>query len=230
MKQIILSIVCIIVLISCSENSHIPNTSIIDELPTNELAEVLEYEKEHPNSQVSFEKLYTGVRELVDTLSEVDKAKYLKLTYRELYSSILEVNDSTLINKLNAEWQAKYDELLPRAKQEGKEFFTNQAISIRALSAKYYSLTNRKFYVFSYLRSNHLLKYYNVYVHSEDDLWDESNWNYVEYIHSYIDQSFTYQSIWTYKQALATIRDKYPFGYQYLLDRINQYEEYLESR
>lgn len=229
MKQIILTIICIILVISCSENSHIPNTSIIDEIPTNQLAEVLEYEKNHPYQQVSFKDIYTRVRKFVNNCPEVDKAKYLKLTYRELYNSILEVGDTTLNKKINDEWLAKYNELLPRAKQEGKEFFTNIAIGVRNEFAKCDYIENRNFDVNLYLRSNKLLKYYKYPIYYATDLWDERHWNYIEYIHSFIDESFTYESDWTHKRALETIKDKYPNGYQFLMDRFEEYEEYIHQ-
>ena len=60
-----------IFLVGCSKNSHIPNSSILETIPSQELSDILDYEKEHPVNGYRFEEMYPSIRTIVDDMGEI---------------------------------------------------------------------------------------------------------------------------------------------------------------
>ena len=86
-----------VIISACSKNLHIPNKSIIEEIPTNELSDILDYEKTHKVAYGAFngfEEMYPSIRKVVENMSEIERAKYAKLSYRELANAQIESEDS----------------------------------------------------------------------------------------------------------------------------------------
>lgn len=85
--RIFLSIIFACLLFSgCGNKSPLPDTSIIDELSSADIAKIIEYEKSHEPvfSDGDFSENYSELRESVDRLSNSEKYHFAPLTYREL--------------------------------------------------------------------------------------------------------------------------------------------------
>lgn len=91
-----------IILGSCSS---IPSKSIMEPLETDELAKIIK-------SDTMFETFYSTVSKVVETLSDIDKAKYSDITYSSFYDCYKFMNDSNqtkpLAKEFEAEWNDKY--------------------------------------------------------------------------------------------------------------------------
>lgn len=90
------------ILVSCSS---IPSKSIMDPLETNELATIIK-------KDTLFEKFYTSVRNKVEKLSDIDKAKFSDITYSSFYDCYKFTNDTNQVKPLakqfESDWNQKY--------------------------------------------------------------------------------------------------------------------------
>ena len=229
MKKILFALLSLILLVACSKNSHIPNTSILDEILSEELSDVLDYEKSHEINYGGFngfEEMYPAIRGVVKEMSEIEKAKYARLTYRELVNAQIASSDSTLHNKYAKQWKEKYDSYLPKAKQIAKEMENNMLISYRleATMSNSYGFSNFR----NWLRRNGYSKYLSsavvdmVYV-------NEDSWIYENIMKDKIDSDFDTESNWVAMKMLESVKDKYPLGYEFLLKRRQEYQSAMDE-
>lgn len=218
-----------ILLLACSKNSHIPNTSILDEIPSEELSDILDYEKSHEINYgefKGFEEMYPEIRKVVKNMSEIDKAKFVKLTYQELVNAEIASSDSTLYNEYSKQWKEKYDSYLTEAKQIAKEMENKILISYRieAIQSNSYDFSDFR----NWLRRNGYSKYLSsavvdmVYV-------NEDSWHYENIIKDKIDSDFDTECNWVALKMLESIKDKYPLGYEYLLQRRQEYQSVMDE-
>lgn len=214
------------ILVACSKNSHIPNTSILDEIPSQELSDVLDYEKEHPVIGYSFEEMYPTIRSIVGNMSEIEKAKYAKLTYRELFNTQCAVDDSIQQAKYREEWQTKYDELLPQAKSKASEIESNITLGFRMYA---YQSNNYGFSSFrDYLRRNGYNKFLNSSVIGPQYI-DDNSWRYDAIISEYIDKDFKPQEEWVTNKILDDTQSKYPLGTEFIREQYEKtYQKYRD--
>lgn len=212
MKKVFLILIPFL-LIACSKNSHIPNTSILDEIPSQELSDVLDYEKKHPIHGYNFEEMYPTIRNIVNDMTEIEKAKFAKLTYRELFNSQCEVDDTIKQAKYRKEWQRKYDELLPIAKYKASQLESDITIGFR-----YYAY-ERSSYDFSsfrnYIRQNGYNKFLSTTVVGPQYI-NDSSWHYDAIITEFIDKDFKPEDEWVTYKILDDIQSKYPLGTEFL--------------
>ena len=205
-----------ILLVGCSKNSHIPNSSILEAIPSQELSDILDYEKEHPVNGASFEVMYPSTRNVVDNMGEIEKAKYAKLTYRELFNTLYAVEDTTKQAKYRKEWQAKYDELLPQAKTKASQIETEITIGFSTYA---YQSNNYCFSLFrNYLRQYGYNKFIDSGVLDPQDINDNS-WRYDAIITEYIDKDFMSQDEWVTYKILDEISSKYPLGSEFIREQ-----------
>lgn len=218
MKRLLLFLVPFL-LVACSKNNHIPNTSILDEIPSQELSDVLEYEKEHPISGYSFEEMYPTIRAIVSNMTEIEKAKYAKLTYRELFNTQCAVDDSIQQAKYREQWQAKYDELLPQAKAKASEIESRIDIGFRVYA---YQSNNYGYSSFrNYLRGNGYNKFLAPSAIGPQFI-DDKSWHYDAIISEYIDKDFKPKDEWVTYKILDDIQSEYPLGTEFIRE---QYEK-----
>lgn len=211
-------------LVSCSKpNSHIPDTSIIDELSVDELSDILDYEKSHEINYEGFEEFYPQLRRSVSIMSQMEKAKFSKLTYRELLNGYIEYNDTTGTSELKDEWEELYNSYLPKAKLMAREMdrnITNEYRMEAFASGNYndFDFLRRRGYA-KYLRGNGaLLPQYIT----------EESWNYEAIIKDKIDSDFRSKESWVRRQKLEKIKDNYPMAYEVLSARQNALEQELD--
>lgn len=223
MKKL-LTLLLPLLLMACSNNSHIPNTSILDEIPSQELSDVLDYEKQHPVNGYSFEEMYPAIRSIVTNMSEIEKAKFAKLTYRELFNTQCAVDDSIQKANYRRQWQARYDELLPQAKSKAAEIEANITNGFRVYA---YQSNNYGFSSFrDYLRRNG----YNKFLHSSvlaPQYIDDKSWRYEAIIAEYIDEDFKPQEEWVTNKILDDTQNKYPLGTEFIREQYTKtYQKY----
>ncbi|MBD5361759.1 MAG: hypothetical protein HDR81_02965 [Bacteroides sp.] len=215
MKKILFFLITIL-LVGCSKNSHIPNFSILEAIPSQELSDILDYEKGHPVNGSSFEEIYPSIRAVVDNMGEIEKAKYAKLTYRELFNTLCAVEDTNKQAKYRKEWQTRYDELLPQAKAKASQIETEILIGFRT-----YSFKSNNF-GFSSFR-NYLRQYgYNKFLNSSviGPLYiDDNSWRYDAIITEYIDKDFMPKEEWVTNKILDETNSKYPLGSQFIREQ-----------
>lgn len=89
----------LLLLYSCS---NIPNKSIFESLSTEELSKIIK-------NDTLFIDFYENHRKIAEKLNEIDKAKFNDLTYRDLYKMYSYMNDTTVMNPLNEEWDAEWN-------------------------------------------------------------------------------------------------------------------------
>lgn len=229
MKKILFALLFMILLLACSKNSHIPNTSILDEIPSKELSDILDYEKSHGINYggfKGFEEMYPTIRDVVKNMSEIDKAKFVKLTYQELVNAEIASSDSTLYNEYSKQWKEKYYSYLPEAKQIAKEMENKILISYRIedIQSNSHSYSNFR----SWLRRNGYSKYLSSSVVCMAYV-DEDSWHYEKIIKDKIDSDFDTECNWVALKMLESIKDKYPLGYEYLLQRRQEYQSVMDE-
>lgn len=208
-----------LILVGCTKNSHIPNSSIIEEIQTNKLSDILDYEKKHPVYGYSFEEMYPEIRNSVSEMDEIEKAKYAKLTYREVFNTQCAVDDTIKRAKYREQWNAIYEELLPKAKSKASELEHDIITGSRA-----YAFDNNR-YDFSsfkdFLRINGYNKFLKAYVVGPQYI-DDDSWNYDAIITKYIDTDFRPCDEWITFKILDENQSKYPLGTQFVRE---QYEK-----
>lgn len=211
-------------LMACSNNSHIPNTSILDEIPSQELSDVLDYEKQHPVIGYSFEEMYPAIRSIVTNMSEIEKAKFAKLTYRELFNTQCAVDDSIQRANYRRQWQARYDELLPQAKSKASEI---EAKIINGFRVYCYKSNNYGYSSFrDYLRRNGYNKFLYPCVLAPQHI-DDKSWCYEAIIAEYIDEDFKPQEEWVTNKILDDTQSKHPLGTEFIREQYTKtYQKY----
>ena len=222
----------VVIISACSKNLHILNKSIIEEIPTNELSDILDYEKTHKVAYGAFngfEEMYPSIRKVVENMSEIERAKYAKLSYRELANAQIESEDSILLKTYEDEWQKKYDEMLPQAMTIAEEI-SNQIVSGLRIALFYHNNISIR----DYIKNEGLNKFIIGPIDFISELDDYSNkWRYEVIIREKIDSSFDSKEIWVRKKALETIKSKYPLGYDFLMDRLKpriDFYRYIEEQ
>lgn len=224
MNKFIITLLLAFTLVACSENGHIPDTSIIDELSTDELSDALDYERTHKlyygGFRKGFEDMYPMIRKYVNKMSEIEKARYAKLSYRELVNAQIAISDSIENKRMCEKWQEKYDAMLPQAKQIAKELGKEVHYGMM-----YYSYKNNEYGDAAFHRWARDNGYAQYFFPSAFLLDYDKHWNYVNIIKHKIDSDFDDEVLWVYKQMIKTIEDKYPLAYLFFLDR---YQESVE--
>lgn len=218
MKKFLLHF-CLVLLVvaisACSNNRHIPDSSILDEIPVKELSDVLEKEKEKKVEGFTFEEMYPKIRDIVDNMSDVEKARYAKLTYRELFNAQQAVDDTIQSAKLKEEWKRQYDKLLPQAKVKAKELETEILISYRNAYTKAYLFDDSRISFGSWLKENGYSKYLPTFLYSVNDITEDS-WKYPAIIRDFVDPNFTNEGYWITTQRLNSLEDRHPLAVEFL--------------
>lgn len=212
-----------ILLMACSKNSHVPDTSILDEIPSQELSDVLDYENKHPVNGYSFEEMYPTIRNIVNDMSEIEKAKFAKLTYRELFNSQCAVDDTIQQAKYRKEWQRRYDELLPHAKAKATQIESEITTGYRIYA--YHSNSYNLFSFRNYLRQNGYNKYLKTNIVGPQYI-DDDSWNYEVIMMEYLDRGFKPEDEWITNKILDDTQSKYPLGTEFLRQ---QYDKSYQS-
>lgn len=83
--------------------SPVPNTSVFENLSTQDLAKVLEVDP-------SFESMYLQVTEGIQSFNEIDKAKFNDITWKKLYAMHKYSSDSLKIAPLFEQWTQEWIE------------------------------------------------------------------------------------------------------------------------
>ena len=181
MKHLILILTASLMLLlcSCSKNTHIPEISILDEIPSLELSDILDYEREHPVDGFSFKEMYPKIRNIVREMDEIDKANYVKLTYRELFNAQCAVDDTTRQASYRQKWKKKYDALLPQAKNKAQLMTQEILISYRVYAYKTNSFGYSSFR--TWCRRNGYHKFLSPTTIGPQDI-TENSWDYMRII------------------------------------------------
>ena len=95
----------LVVLVSLCSCNNIPKTSIFEPLSSQQLARIID---RNDNFEIFYEDywFYHGVK--IVSLNELQKAKYIDLTYRDLYKYYLLGLDEDLNNSIEEEWNSRY--------------------------------------------------------------------------------------------------------------------------
>lgn len=228
-------LICFVVTLivsGCSKYGYIPDKSVFEELTSEEISKIQEYEEKNPPKDFdSFLDVYKFISETVPTLSFPERMATEGLTYRqfaeatELYCE--DINDSAA----KTETQNKYNEYLPQAKQIASDMAkTFQAAYIRfeiewrkAHGDMELSLQERGAIVAKILQELGYDKYIYASYLDESNLIGEAAygevkenvWNLERIITDKIDNSFNSNSS-TNAVNLEKVKSKYPRAYPLL--------------
>jgi hypothetical protein len=101
-KPLLVAFTLLLAFTSCS---NIPDKPIFEKLSTDELHRAIK-------SDTSFPEFYEELRKAVDSVSDIQKAKYNDITYRKLFNYVKYLRDTTywkpLYNQWNKEWDDRY--------------------------------------------------------------------------------------------------------------------------
>ena len=222
----ILLTLAVLLIASCSNNSHIPDISIFEEIPSDKLAEALKAEegKHFPRGQ--FEEIYPGVRKQLESMSEIDKAKVAHLTYRELINAMDVMNDSVAAKEIHDEWQAIYDSHIEEAKRLASQKSTGFEAGARVAATRSY-MNGGDFRVSDYARRSPEYKYMS---RVPAALWEIDNcWDLSRIIKYDIDPNFESEYVYCGRKQLARIEDKYPEAHYFLSIHQQKVEEYFHG-
>ncbi len=100
MKKLFFILLAIVALSACTS---IPDTSVFEKLPSDKLAKAL---KQNPD----FEEIYSKVSRNTDNFNEIEKAKFLGVTWRSLYNYEQFRNDTTKLKPLKEQWENEWKE------------------------------------------------------------------------------------------------------------------------
>ncbi|MGM9804458.1 MAG: hypothetical protein ACI308_09815 [Muribaculaceae bacterium] len=227
MKQTIVTIISVLLFASCTQNDFVPNKSILEEIPFDELTEVFEYERTHESGNWKFQNLYPVIRSCAESMNEIERAKYAKLTYRELYNAGNELCDSAASAEIKEQWNQKYESYLPQAKAISQTMYQD-------ILAKYKEFVRRyQVHAFElWLSENNYDRYLNerIYHIWDSDICDYSEdlWNYENIIKDKIDSDFECRFMWVATKKLDRIKDKYPLAHMFFNDLIIQLSNYVD--
>lgn len=216
--KLLISLLVVCLLSSCSKNRHIPNISIFEEIPTEKLADAIKAEENKTFIHEKFEKMYPIFRSIVGTMSEVDKANVAHLTYRKLIDALDVMNDTIAARKISEEWQATYDKYLPQAKKEAEEIRKSLLFYVRVESYKDGYTRN-----FSYYAKRSPYFKYMIY-EDLDDCWD-----YVKIIKDKIDENFVEEWSYYHHKQLELIEKDYPEAYYFFSYQLTKYEAEMKK-
>jgi len=101
-KRISLLLVVLVNLCSCN---NIPKTSIFQPLSSQQLARIIDKDDRF---EVFYEYYWFNYGVKIVSLNELQKSKYIDLTYRDLYKYYLLGDNEKLNNTFEEEWNAKY--------------------------------------------------------------------------------------------------------------------------
>ncbi len=225
-------ILLILAITACSKNRHIPDSSILDEIPFTELSDILDKEQEAQVKGTTFKEMYPRIRNIVEDMSYVEKAHYAKLTYRDLFNALQALDDSIQVAKLYEEWNKRYNKLLPQAKAKAKELETEIVSSYRTAYSKAYFLENRRLSFGKWLKDNGYSRYLPTHLYSVNWITEDS-WKYEAIIRDFIDKDFKREYDWVTTQRLNDLETKYPLAVDFLRVQFNKSfaisEEFLNS-
>jgi hypothetical protein len=221
--KLLISLLVVCLLSSCSKNRHIPNISIFEEIPTEKLADAIKAEENKTFIHEKFEEMYPIFRSIVGTMSEVDKAKVAHLTYRDLIDAMDIMDDTIAESKISKEWQAKYDKYLPQAKKEAEEMRKSLLFYVRVESYKDGYTRNFSYYA----KKSPYFKYMTripFFYEEVDDCWD-----YVKIIKDKYDANFVEEWSYYHHKQLELIEKDYPEAYYFYSYRLTKYEAEMKK-
>jgi hypothetical protein len=211
--KLLISLIVFCLLSSCSKNRHIPDISILEEIPSEKLADALKAEENKDLIHGKFEDIYPGIRRQLETMTEIDKAKVAHLTYRELIDAMDIVMDTIAEKKFSDEWQATYDKYLPQAEKLAKDMSFSLDVEIRTATTRAYMYGYTARYS-DCARNSSLYKYMNRVPYSSMDV--DGCWDYVEIIKDKIDNNFASKRTYCCNKQLELIKDDHPEAFYFL--------------
>jgi hypothetical protein len=223
--RLLMTVVVMCFLSACDKNSHIPNDSVLVEIPEGTLENIYNAEENTTFPHGKFKDIYPDVRHVVNDMSDMEKANISHLTYRKLVDALDVMLDSAATKQIDDEWQKTYDEYLQKAKKDADDMTSQLLDEIRPALRRSYNQGFRQS-VYSYIRSSWYFKYMKRMPQSARDIPD--CWDYVKIIKDIYESDFDRQDVYRSAKQLESISIQYPEAH-YLLEKVAAYNNEIND-